>query len=94
MAKTKCTRYENDYGTRARENTQRFIGQGAAQTNILESADGQRFVLALLKDWDGFAVGADDDITKNKELMRRLSHRKNLGKRIPLAQVRSQLGLA
>jgi hypothetical protein len=61
---------------------------------ILESADGQRFVLALLKDWDGFAVGADDDITKNKELMRRLSHRKSLGKRIPLAQVRSQLGLA
>ena len=46
---------------------------------ILESVDGQRFVLASIRDWQGFEVGEDDDITKNKKLMKHLmSGRSNI----------------
>ncbi len=61
---------------------------------VLESADGERFVLASIQGWKSFEVGADDDITKNRKLMSHLAKRRRGGKRIPLAQVRTQLGLS
>jgi len=61
---------------------------------VLESADGERFVLASIQGWEGFEVGADDDITKNRKLMSHLASRRSGGKRIPLAEVKAQLGLS
>jgi len=61
---------------------------------VLESADGQRFVLASIQSWEGFEVDEDDDITKNRKLMSHLASRKRGGKRIPLAEVKAQLGLS
>ena len=61
---------------------------------VLESADGERFVLASIQGWEGFEVGDDEDITKNKEFMNHLASRRSGGKRIPLAEVRAQLGLS
>jgi len=69
--------------------------KAARQTEvILESADGQRFVLLSIEDWEGFELGEDDDITKNKELMEYLADRRSHGRRIPLAEVKAQLGLS
>lgn len=61
---------------------------------VLESANGERFVLASIQGWEGFEVGEDEDITKNKKLMSHLASRRSGGKRIPLAEVRAQLGLS
>ncbi|MBI5302435.1 MAG: hypothetical protein HY868_09875 [Chloroflexi bacterium] len=60
---------------------------------VLESADGERFVLASLQGWEGFEVDENDDITKNRKLMSHLAKRRKGGKRIPLADVRAKLGL-
>ncbi|MBI3741175.1 MAG: hypothetical protein HY257_05400 [Chloroflexi bacterium] len=60
---------------------------------ILESAEGQHFVLASLEQWEGFEI-QDDDITMNKALMEHLAKRRSGSKRIPIAKVRSELGLA
>ena len=60
---------------------------------MIEPADGQRFVLAAIEGWEGFKVGDDDDITGNEQLMARLANRRSGGQRIPLAQAKSQLGL-
>ncbi len=69
--------------------------KAARQTEvILESADGQRFVLLSIEDWEGFELGEDDDITKNKDLMEYLADRRSHGRRIPLAEVKAQLGLS
>jgi hypothetical protein len=61
---------------------------------VLESADGERFVLASIQRWEGFEVGEDDNITKNTRLMSRLRNRRSGGERIPLAEVQAQLGLS
>ncbi len=61
---------------------------------VLESADGERFVLASIQGWDGFEVGEDGDITKNKKLMSRLASRRSSGKKISFAEVKAQLGLS
>ena len=61
---------------------------------VLESADGERFVLASLQGWEGFEVGEEDDITANKKLMAHLASRRRGGKRIPLAEVKAKLGLS
>ena len=61
---------------------------------VLESADGQRFVLASIQGWEGFEVDEDEDITKNEKLMNHLASRRSGGKRIPLAEVKAQLGLS
>lgn len=69
--------------------------KAARQTEvILESADGQRFVLISIEDWEGFEVDEDDDITQNKDLMEYLAKRRSQGNRIPLAGVKAQLGLS
>ena len=61
---------------------------------FLESADGERFVLASIQNWEGFEIGENGDITKNTKLMSRLASRRSGGKRIPLAEVKAQLGLS
>ena len=69
---------------------------------VLESADGQRFALTAVNDWEGFDVGADSDFareteltSKNKPLMKVLAARRKGAKRpgIPLAAVKKQLGI-
>ena len=61
---------------------------------ILESSDGQRFVLASIADWEAYEVGDDDDITKNKRLMKHLTTRRRNRKGIPLAEVKTRLGFS
>jgi len=61
---------------------------------IMESATGQRFVLSSIHGWEGFEVGEDDDITKNKKLMKHLASRRSGGKAIPLSEVKNRLGLS
>ena len=58
---------------------------------ILESADGHRFVLASLEEWEGFEVG--EDITQNEQLMKHLSERRSGGKTVPMDEVKAELGL-
>ena len=71
-------------------------------TIVLETADGQRYALAAVDDWEGFDVGKSDDFakevertTKNKKLMKTLASRGKRGntKGIPLEEVKKQLGL-
>ena len=73
-----------------------------AQQNglILEAADGQRFMLVSIEKWEGFEVGEEEDFEReveltgqNQELMGFLAKRRSHGQRIPLAEVKEQLGL-
>ena len=66
---------------------------------ILKAADGNRFVLAPIEQWEGFDVGAGDDFAhevdrtgRNRKLLKRLAQRRTNGKRIPLARVKEELG--
>lgn len=58
---------------------------------ILESPDGQRFVLASLEGWIGYEVG--DDFTQNRALMKHLSSRRSRSKAMALTEVKAELGL-
>ena len=67
---------------------------------ILQTADGERFILTSLGIWQGFEVGASEDFgeevkrtVRNKKLMKFLVKRRTNGKRIPLAKVKDELGL-
>jgi hypothetical protein len=67
---------------------------------ILEAADGQRFLLVSIENWEGFEVGEEEDFDReveltgqNQELMQFLARRRSQGKRIPLTEVKEQLGL-
>lgn len=67
---------------------------------ILQTTDGQQFVLLSLEGWQGFYVGESDDFEKevqvtadNKELMAFLAERRTNKKSIPLDDVKKQLGL-
>ena len=67
---------------------------------ILQSAEGQRFVLASIEGWQGYDVGDGDDFAgevrrtvRNKKLMKALADRRRIGKRIPLAKVKEELAL-
>ena len=75
-------------------------------TVILESADGQRFALTSVADWEGFDVGNGRDFAhevertgQNKKLMKSLAARRKSAKTadvsrdIPIAEVKQQLGL-
>ncbi|MFN8460072.1 MAG: hypothetical protein U0401_36380 [Anaerolineae bacterium] len=73
-----------------------------AQQNdlILETADGQRFMLVSMETWAGFEVGEEDDFEReveltgqNQELMRFLGQRRSHGEKTPLAEVKKKLGL-
>lgn len=68
----------------------------------LESADGHRYALTLVDNWEGFDVGTDKDFAKevertarNKPLMKLLASRKKnaVGKRVALDEVKKQLGI-
>ncbi|MDZ7361857.1 MAG: hypothetical protein ONB46_14190 [candidate division KSB1 bacterium] len=68
---------------------------------ILQSANGQRFVLISIENWEGFNVRAGNDFAKeakltaqNKKLMKFLAERRSHAKRIPLAKVKEQLDLS
>jgi hypothetical protein len=67
---------------------------------ILQTTDGQQFVLLSMDGWQGFYVGEDEDFAteveatvKNKELMTFLAARRSKKKSIPLDDVKKQLGL-
>lgn len=70
---------------------------------LLESADGEQFVLARVTDLQSFTVGESNDFAaevaatrQNKRLMKFLDERtveSRRQKRIPIAEVRRQLGL-
>ena len=71
-------------------------------TVILESADGHRFALTPVDDWEGFDVGSGRDFARevertgqNKKLLKSLTTRRNNSKArgIPLVEVKKQLGL-
>ena len=67
---------------------------------ILETANGQRFVLASLNAWEGFDVGNSKDFGKeaartiaNDKLMKALVSRQKSAKRTSLSDVKEQLGI-
>jgi hypothetical protein len=67
---------------------------------ILQSPEGERFVLTPIGDWQAFDVGDSEDIaeevkatSQNKELIKFLKERQTRGKRIPIKKVRERLGL-
>lgn len=70
-----------------------ILRQAMLEEIILETSDGQRFVLASVEKWKGFEVGDDDDISKNTELMNHLLSRRSGGKRIPISEVKNRLEL-
>ena len=68
---------------------------------IIQTRDGEQFVLWFLEGWEAFDVGDSGDFreeveatAKNKELAEYLAARRSKGKRIPLADVKEQLGLS
>lgn len=67
---------------------------------ILQSPEGERFVLTPIGDWQAFHVGESEDFaeevkatSRNKELIKFLAERRTRGKRIPIERVRERLGL-
>ncbi|HLO29849.1 MAG TPA: hypothetical protein VK249_11975 [Anaerolineales bacterium] len=68
---------------------------------ILQSPEGERFILAPMGDWQAFDVGKSEDFaeeveatSQNKKLMKFLVERRTHSKRIPIEKVREQLGLS
>ncbi len=70
---------------------------------VLESADGARYILAPLGEWEGFEVGNSEDFAlevkrtaRNKNLVKFMAERreKDKGKpRVSIEEVRKELGL-
>jgi hypothetical protein len=67
---------------------------------ILETTDGQQFVLFSLEDWQGFDVGDSEDFeqevkktSENKALMALLAERRSDEQRVSIAEVKKQLRL-
>jgi hypothetical protein len=82
------------------KSVQNLLKQAAQNGLILKSSEGKQFVLTPIDNWLGFDVGKSDDFAKeaeatlrNKKLMKHLAARRNGGKRIPLKEVKKQLGL-
>lgn len=69
---------------------------------IIQTQDGEQFVLWLLEGWESFDVGDSSDFREeveatagNEELAEYLAaRRRSRGKRIPLAGVKERLGLS
>jgi hypothetical protein len=70
-----------------------LLAKARRRAVILETAQGERFVLASIAGWGAYDLGPDEDVTKNKQLMKELSTRRSGGKPIPLAQIKAELGL-
>jgi hypothetical protein len=60
---------------------------------ILETVDGQRFVLASIEGWDAYEVNEEGDITENRKLMDHLLKRRRGNPRHRLSDVKTELGL-
>lgn len=67
---------------------------------ILQTTEGQRFMVCSLEGWEGFDVGESDDFEQeveltgqNTELMAFLAERQSHGRRIPLEKVKEELDL-
>jgi hypothetical protein len=77
-----------------------LLKQAGRSGLILQSAKGHRFVLASIEGWQSYDVGVGVDFAdevkrtvRNKRLMKTLADRRRGGKRIPLANVKQELGL-
>ena len=70
-----------------------LLKKARRQTLILEAADGARFVLAPLGDWEGFELDDSGDITKNKKLIQRLTSRRSNAPKISLSELKAEMGL-
>jgi len=67
---------------------------------ILQTTEGKQFALLSLEEWQGFEIGDSDDFEQevqatmdNQELLTFLAARRSGGPRVPLAEVKKQLGL-
>ena len=67
---------------------------------ILQTTDGEQFVLLSLEGWKSFDIGSSNNFeqeveatVRNQKLMAFLAARRSGGKRIPMADVKKQLGL-
>lgn len=65
---------------------------------ILQTTDGQRFMVSSLTEWEGFEIGESDDFEqevettgRNTELMATLAERQSPGKRISLEKLKEEL---
>lgn len=72
------------------------------QSLILETRDGERYVVAPLLDWEGFDVGHSKSFTeegertaKNKKLIKTLAERKKRdnGRRYSIEEIKRELGI-
>ena len=79
-----------------------LLRQARGNGVILESPEGERFILTPIGAWVGFDVGDSDDFGKetqstvaNEELMGALARRKarNSGRYLSAEEVRRELGL-
>jgi hypothetical protein len=68
---------------------------------ILQSPEGERFMLTPMGDWQAFHVGDSENFaeevkatSQNKELMQFLVERRTRGSRISIDKVRERLGLS
>ena len=82
------------------KSVQNLLKQAGANGLILKSSGGKQFVLTPIENWLGFDVGQSNDFARevgatvrNKKLMKYLAAKRNGGKRIPLKEVKKQLGL-
>ncbi len=50
--------------------------------------------LASIQGWESFEIDEDNDITKNKKLMKHLASRRSGSKAISLSEVKNRLGLS
>jgi len=67
---------------------------------VLQTGEGEQFVLFPFDAWQGFDVGSHDDFgsevratAENKDLMTFLANRRTYGKRVPLADIKEMLDL-
>jgi hypothetical protein len=67
---------------------------------ILQTTNGKQFALLSLEEWQGFEIGNHDDFeqevqatTENQTLLTFLATRRRDGPRVPLKEVKKQLGL-
>jgi hypothetical protein len=68
---------------------------------ILQSPEGERFMLTPMGDWQAFHVGDSENFaeevkatSQNKELIQFLAERRTRGSRISIDKVRERLGLS
>jgi hypothetical protein len=76
-----------------------LLKQARKRGLILQSPEGEHFVLAPIGDWQAFEVGDSEDFaeevkatSRNKELIKFLAERRTRGKCISIEKVRGRLG--